>query len=83
MQVLQTTQGQAVYGPKYRDMEYFQLKHAAAAYDPRGDQVCTGRLLLFVEVGLVLLIQASNCCKFLLPLLLVFAPRCRLTSAQL
>ena len=39
MQSVPTLIGQQAFGPKYKDYRYFLLKHAAAAYDPRNDQV--------------------------------------------
>ena len=38
MMSVPTAVGQKAFGPKYKDYDYFTIKHATAAYDPRGDQ---------------------------------------------
>ena len=40
MLTVPTEAGQLLYGPRYKEYNYFIIKHAVAYYDPRGDQVC-------------------------------------------
>ena len=39
MLTVPTELGQSLFGPKYKSYLYYMVKHAAAAYDPRKDQV--------------------------------------------
>ena len=36
---ISTEQGQLLFGEKYKEYDYFLVKHAVAVTDPRGDQV--------------------------------------------
>lgn len=38
MLTIGTKQGQVLFGPDYREYDYFIVKHAVSVYDPRGDQ---------------------------------------------
>lgn len=36
---VQTSDGQRLFGAKYKEYEHFLIKHAVSLNDPRGDQV--------------------------------------------
>lgn len=52
-------QGQAQYGPAYREYNYFIVKHAVAVLDPRGDQGHFGPCFITFHRALLLEFEAA------------------------